>query len=190
MGDCDRMKKYISDYLENNLDPTTRKQFEENLKLYPELSSLTKNVSILPSLLNKLTVYRCSDDFILHLRERIHSGSESTPAKGTIWKFSLALSFLVVIIITVFGVNSIFLKQDTSDNIHEPNNYQIMDSKPVPMPIKSTSSNTYFKDNASIESENIQRSVTDSSEVKSSVVDDKRPIQVKQINKTPIKNKN
>ena len=34
MGDCDRMKKYISDYLENNLDPTTRKQFEKNLKLW------------------------------------------------------------------------------------------------------------------------------------------------------------
>lgn len=186
MGDCDRMKKYISDYLENNLDPTTRKQFEKSLKLYPELDSITKNISILPNLLNTLSVFKCSDDFILNLRQKIHSGSESTFSRGTIWKFSLALSFLVVIIITVFGVKSIFLQQDAKESINNSNEYQTIDPEPVPMQIKSTN-NPYLKKNASMQSEDAQTTPSDSSNVKSNTKNDNHAKQVKQVNKIPIK---
>ena len=64
MGDCDRMKKHISDYLEGSLDPTTRKEFEKNLEIYPELNSITKNISILPSILHQLPSQKCSEEFI------------------------------------------------------------------------------------------------------------------------------
>ncbi len=42
MGDSDRMKNYISDYLENSLDPSTHKEFEDALKL---LSISFKNLN-------------------------------------------------------------------------------------------------------------------------------------------------
>ena len=190
MGDCDRMKKYISDYLENNLDPTTREQFEKNLKLHPELSSITKNISTLPYLLHNLAVYKCSDDFILNLRQKIHSGTETTVAKGNIWKFSLAISFLIVIIVTIFGLNSIFLQRDTTDSLHDSQDYQIIDSKPVQMPIKNSDNNPYLNSKASIKSEDTQTTLTDSSKIPSDAIKDNRVKQVKQINTTPIKNKN
>ena len=40
MGECDRFKPFISDYLEKNLDPTTHQKFEKALadynKIYPD----------------------------------------------------------------------------------------------------------------------------------------------------------
>ena len=77
MNHRDRIKNYISDYLENSLDPSTQKEFEDALENSPELRSMTKRILILSNRLSNLKYYHCSDEFTVKLRERIHSSPES-----------------------------------------------------------------------------------------------------------------
>lgn len=165
MGNCDRMKKHISDYLEGTLDPTTRKEFEKNLEIYPELNSITKNISILPSILHQLPSQKCSDEFMVDLRKRIHSKSKNVVTTIPIKKYSYAFSFLVLIIIAVFGVNNIFLQKDESIGIQESSDYQIDASQPNQVPIKGSFKSPANKDNASIKTKDSQPAITDSSKI-------------------------
>jgi len=73
MGESDRLKYYISDYLDNILDPAIHIEFEEALKSSTDLRNITYKVSTLKLYLNNLSNQTCSNDFSLKLRERIHT---------------------------------------------------------------------------------------------------------------------
>jgi hypothetical protein len=94
MGDSDRMKNYISDYLENSLDPSTHKEFEDALKRSPELRSMSDRMAILSTRLNNLKYRKCSDDFSLKLRKRIHTSSEPLISRQNMVRYSFAASFV------------------------------------------------------------------------------------------------
>jgi anti-sigma factor RsiW len=121
MGDCDRLKKHISDYLEGGLDPTTRKQFEEELRTNPELQQLTNQVQHVSKMLSDLPRHKCKDDFNVRLRERIHSESTNSKFNVNIRRYSLAFSFVVIVGIAIFGINGI-LKDDTRLPAAPPSN--------------------------------------------------------------------
>jgi hypothetical protein len=184
MGNCDRMKKHISDYIEGTLDPTTRKEFEKNLEIYPELNTITKNISILPSILHQLPSQKCSEQFMVNLRKRIHSSSKSPVTKISLKKYSYAISFLVLLIIAVFGVNSIFLQKDDSSGIQEPTDYQIDFTEPNQIPIKSNINNSPNNDNTIIKTKDTQTVITDSLKIPN---EPKRNNQAKQAKQTKIK---
>jgi hypothetical protein len=112
MGDCDKLKNYISDFIEGNLDPTTRKQFEDELRTNTELQQLTNNVRQVSKILTELPQYKCGDDFSIRLRERIHSESSTSKFNVTVRRYAIAISFVVIITIAIFGINGM-LKEDT-----------------------------------------------------------------------------
>jgi hypothetical protein len=99
MGDSDRLKNYISDYLENSLDPSTQKEFEDTLKRSPELRTMTDRIAALSTQLANLKSHKCSDDFSVKLRERIHTTSRPIISRQNIIRYSFAASFIIILVI-------------------------------------------------------------------------------------------
>jgi hypothetical protein len=107
MGDSDRMKNYISDYLENSLDPSTHKDFENALKRSPELRTMTDRVAAVSTHLNSLKHHKCSDEFSVKLRERIHTSSEPLISRQNIVRYSFAASFVIILVIATFAMTNL-----------------------------------------------------------------------------------
>ena len=124
MGDWDRLKNHISDYLEGNLDNSTRKNFEAEIEKNSDLSKVTKRVEKLSNILTNLPEYKCSDDFNQKLRERIHQESSSKIASIPIKKYSFAFSFVVLAVIVIFTFNTFTGQDDTVNNLPESSNIQ------------------------------------------------------------------
>jgi len=106
MGECDRLKHYISDYLDNTLDPSTHKEFEEALKNSTDLKSMTHRVSVLKSQLNNLPNQTCSENFSLKLRERIHTEPQPVISRQNMVRLSFAASFVLILVIATFTLNN------------------------------------------------------------------------------------
>jgi hypothetical protein len=106
MGDSDRMRNYISDYLENSLDPSMHKEFEDVLKRSPDLRSMTDNMKTLSTRLNGLEYLKCSDDFSVKLRERIHTSSEPLISRQAMVRYSFAASFVIILVIAILIITN------------------------------------------------------------------------------------
>lgn len=104
MGDCDRMKKHISDYLDHSLDPTTKNEFEQILGENASLKSLTSKVGKVKNLLGNLQSYQCSEEFNFRLREKIHQ-NQKTSVKDPVKKYVLSVSFAAVLILMFVFIN-------------------------------------------------------------------------------------
>ena len=124
MGDWDRLKNHISDYLEGNLDNSTRKEFETEIEKNSDLRKVTSRVEKLSNLLTNLPDYKCSDDFNQKLRERIHQDSSNTRISFPIKKYSFAFSFVVLAVIVVFTFNFFTGEDDPVNNLPESSNMQ------------------------------------------------------------------
>ena len=116
MGDSDRLKKHISDYIEQNLDPATKDQLEQQMDRDPDLKRITGNVAKIPSLLKGLSPLKTSEDFNVRLREKIHT----EPQRG-LWAFdvkrvSYAFSFIVLIAAIIVTVTNLQEKSELPDN--------------------------------------------------------------------------
>ena len=107
MNHRDRIKNYISDYLENSLDPSTQKEFEDALENSPELRSMTKRILILSNRLSNLKYYHCSDEFTVKLRERIHSSPESFVSRQNFVRYSFAASFIIILIAAILTLTNL-----------------------------------------------------------------------------------
>jgi hypothetical protein len=114
MGDSDRMKNYISDYLENSLDPSTHKEFEDELKRSQELRTITDRVAAVSTHLSNLKKHACSDDFSVKLREKIHTTSEPLISRRTVLRYSFAVSFVIILVIATFTITN--LMSDSPEN--------------------------------------------------------------------------
>jgi hypothetical protein len=130
MGDWDRLKHHISDYLEGNLDNSTRKEFEEEISRNDELKKVTGRVEKLSHMLTNLPEYKCSDDFNQKLRERIHNQSSSKLDNIPIKKISFAISFAVLLVIVVFSFNTFTGSDDPANNLPESSNIESNQSDP------------------------------------------------------------
>lgn len=124
MGDWDRLKNHISDYLEGNLDNSTRKDFEAEIEKNSDLGKVTKRVEKLSNILTNLPEYKCSDDFNQKLRERIHQESSNKTASIPIKKYSFAFSFVVLAVIVIFTINTFTGQDDPVNNMPESSNIQ------------------------------------------------------------------
>jgi len=137
MNECDRLKKHISDYLKNTLDNTSKTEFEKGLSQDPQLRNLTDQVNKMSKMLTGLKSYKCSDDFSVKLREKIHRSDSqaklpATPAK----KYSYAFSFVVVAVLATFMVTAITDEPDNVNTIPETTNIkeQIPSASPTNQP--------------------------------------------------------
>jgi hypothetical protein len=185
MGDCDRMKKHVSDYVDKNLDPTTRKEFEKNLKLSADLRYITKNISVISGLLQMLPSYKCSDDFILNLRQRIHSESGQKVSKTNMMRYSFAFSFVVLAVVAVFVVNNLIDKPAEPAQFQPALENQKIDAGPSNLPA-GTSNNSYIEaDEVDIKLRDAQHVVTDSAGMRNEERNKPGTKYVKQSNKVP-----
>jgi hypothetical protein len=181
MGECDRYKNYISDYLDNTLDPTTHKEFEKALKNSADLQKMTNKVSQLRVQLKKLSYQTCSDDFSLKLRERIHTKPEPLISKKNVVRLSFAFSFVAIIAFTTFSLTNFLDSTEMDVPIQKNSGYQ--DQSPVPSsnPTSSTN-NSAFENDGEIEVniKSSQDALKDSSRTKLSKNPDSRKKQVDQ----------
>ncbi len=112
MGDCDRMKKHISDYLDQSLDPTTKQEYEQSLKNSAELGSLTRNVEQVRTLLGSLETRHCSDDFNVRLRERILHSQEQT-VRDPFKRYALSISFAAIFVLVIVFIYPFSAEEET-----------------------------------------------------------------------------
>lgn len=132
MGDWDRFKNYISDYLEGNLDNSTRKEFELEIDKNNNLQKLTKRVENLSKMLGDLPEYECSDNFNVKLRDRLHRDSSAVKLPVTpLKKYSFAFSFVMLAVIVVFTFNTFTEQDDPVKNLPESSKIQSVQSNPV-----------------------------------------------------------
>jgi hypothetical protein len=111
MGDSDRMKRYISDYLDHTLDPSTQKEFEHALGKNEELRTITSQVARIKNALGNLAAYHCSENFNVALRERIVR-DQNVPVRYPIKKYALSVSFAAVLVVIFFILNP-FTSEDS-----------------------------------------------------------------------------
>ena len=117
MADCDRVKVHVSDYLENQLSPQLKKEFQSHLKSCAECKIIVEQVHVLKSLLAKSTQIKCSDDFNLKLRQKIsESDGKSYVTNSRIKQISFGFSFAAVVFLVFFGMN-FFTDNESNVNI-------------------------------------------------------------------------
>lgn len=164
MGDSDSLKNYMSDYLENSLDPSTHKEFEDALKRSPQLSSMTDRTATLLTHLNKLRYHKCSDEFSLKLRERIHTSSEPLISRQNMIRYSFAASFVIILVIATFSITN--LSSESPDTTPAPKgSYKspVNNTNPVSNPVSGNDANTFVNDgDLNVNTKSNQRAISDS----------------------------
>lgn len=115
MTDCDKVKDFISEYLEKRLTPDLKSELYNHFQVCSSCRIVLERIPKVQSLLNKLSSIQCSDDFSLKLREKIdNSENESVFSRDSVKKVSYGFSFAIFIFIIVFGFN--FFNQAESDS--------------------------------------------------------------------------
>jgi len=151
MGESDRLKHYISDYLDNSLDPTTHNEFEEALKNSSDLKNMTHKVSVLKSQLNNLPNHTCSDDFSLKLRERIHTEPQPVISRHNLVRLSFAASFVLILVIATFSLNNFSDSTEVGPPNQKTSDYQNQTPNPVSNPVSSNNNNVTVNNSDELE---------------------------------------
>lgn len=120
MTDCDKVKEFISEYLEKRLTPGLKSELENHFKVCSSCRIILERIPKVQSLLSDLSSVKCSDNFNLKLREKIaNNENESVFSRESVKKVSYGFSFAIFIFIIVFSFN--FFNQAESDpNINLP----------------------------------------------------------------------
>jgi hypothetical protein len=178
MGDSDRMKNYISDYLENSLDPSTHKEFEDRLKKSPELRSMTDRVAAVTTQLNNLTSHKCSDEFSVKLRERIHTTSEPIISRQNIIRYSFAASFVIILVIATLTITNLSSESPEIPALQGTTQSPAKSPSPVSKPVSpADKQGTQVEDGAmDIKSKSDQNAYSDSVRVQPEKKKNKPPI--------------
>ena len=160
MGDSDSLKNYMSDYLENSLDPSTHKEFEDALKRSPQLSSMTVRTATLLTHLNKLRYHKCSDEFLLKLRERIHTSSEPLISRQNMIRYSFAASLVIILVIATFSITNLSSESpDTTPALKSSYKNPVNNTNPV----SGNDANTFVNDgDLNVNTKSNQRAISDS----------------------------
>lgn len=144
MGDCDSLKKHISDFIEGNLDKATRDEFERGMDRDAGLRKLTSQVGYLSQALNKLPEHKCSSDFSANLRERIHRAEAPSRLPATpVRKYSLAFSLVILVVVSAFIFTS--LGDQKPEPVLQSETPVIRNTNPSVAPVTSTTPGTSDK---------------------------------------------
>ena len=115
MIDCDKVKGFISDYIEKRLTPGLKTELDNHFQQCPNCKLVLERIPKVQSLMNNLKSVKCSDDFNLKLRERI-SGNLNEPmiSRNSFKRVSYGFSFAIFVFVIIFGFN--FFNQAESDS--------------------------------------------------------------------------
>lgn len=163
MGNWDRMKFYISDYLENSLDPTMQIEFEKALESSPELRSQLERVSALKSRLKNLSQYQCSGDFSMKLRERIHSFPQPVLSRPGFLRYSFAVSVVIILAISIVFIYNSSDVQESVPVVKGEAEFQMDQSNPASNPVSDNKVNSFISDDEmDIKTKSSQKTLADS----------------------------
>jgi hypothetical protein len=178
MGDSDRMKNYISDYLENSLDPSTHKEFEDTLNRSPELRSMTDRVAAVSKQLSNLTSHKCSEEFSVKLREKIHTTSEPIISRQNIVRYSFAASFVIILVIATLTITNLSSESPETPALQGSTQSPVKTPNPVSNPVSpGNKSGTMVNDgDLDIKSKSDQNAYNDSTRVQPEKKKNKPPI--------------
>ena len=183
MGESDRLKNYISDYLDNTLDPTTHKEFEKALNSSADLRTMTHKVSVLKSHLNSLSNQTCSDDFSLKLRERIHTEPQPVISRQNLVRLSFAASFVLVLVIATFSLTDFSDSTEVGPPDQKTSDYQNQILNPTTSnPVSGNNNNVIDKDSElEIKTKTSRETLKDSTRTKK--INKNRELRIQQVDK-------
>jgi hypothetical protein len=116
MLDCDKVKEFVSDYIEKRLTPGLKTELDNHFQQCPDCKLVLERIPKVQSLMGNLVSVQCSDDFNLNLRERITGNqNNSVVSKSSIKKLSYGFSFAIFIFLIVFGFNFFNQAEPNSD---------------------------------------------------------------------------
>ncbi len=140
MGDCNRMKKHITDYLDHTLDPSTKKEFEQTLGDSKRLRKITEEVEQIKTSLGALQTYHCSENFNIRLREKILQ-NQKIPVNGPVRRYVLSLSFAAVLVLVMVIFNPFSSEDDGTSPQVPAASMQVLPEKKTPNIQNVTSTN-------------------------------------------------
>jgi len=111
----------ISDYIENNLSMSQRKEFETYLETHPEVKDQVESVKKLMGSMNSMSVVTTSDSFVDDLYKRIATEKKTKSVLKTTRSFAgytplmAGLSAVVVIAIVMLGVEFMPISPNQTD---------------------------------------------------------------------------
>ncbi len=142
MIDCDKFKEHVSDYLEKQLSPQVRSDFERHINQCSECKLIVEQIPQIKSSLSRLGKIQCSNDFSMQLRQRLIAGQQkSYISNANVKKISYGFSFAAAVFLLFLGIN---IFSDTENVIPQAQNKEINSSSSV--------SNQHVK-HASVETE-------------------------------------
>lgn len=160
MINCDKFKEHVSDYLEKQLSPQIKNEFELHLNKCSECKLIVEQVPQIQSSLSQLGKIKCSDDFSLRLRQRLVADQQNPYiSNANVKKISYGFSFAAAVFLLIFGINMFsdsesVIPQAQNKEINSPSsisNQQVKhasaDSKPInELEVKTKSGENSYSD--------------------------------------------
>lgn len=105
MNPCERFKRHISDFIDDEMDPVQRKAVEKHIHMCHQCATKAEQIELVRKSLQRLTRQKCSDDFNVLLRARIRrEGQKKTPRFTLLWeatpRWVPAMGLGVIILVT------------------------------------------------------------------------------------------
>ena len=178
MIDCDKVKEYVSDYIEKHLTPGLKTELDDHFQQCSDCKLVLERIPKLQSIMGNLVSVQCSDDFNLKLRERIAGNqNESMVSSGSFKKVSYGFSFAIFIFVIVFGFN--FFNQAEPDSEILLPQVQKQESTIPSNPsnqniLQTSSSNLTQTEELDVRTKESEGIYSDSAETKSPDVKDRR----------------
>lgn len=177
MIDCDKVKEYVSEYLEKRLTPGLKTELDNHFQNCPDCKSVLERMPKIQSLMSNLEPIKCSDDFNLKLRERIAGNlNESMISTSSFKKVSYGFSFALIIIVTVFGFN-FFNQAETNNDVLLPQvqkQESTIPSNPSKQNFQQASTNLTQTEELDVRTKDSEGIYSDSAKTKSDDIKDPR----------------
>ena len=135
---CDKYVNQINDYLNNQLDVNSKKEFENYLKQDSEFEKIVLDIQSNDSLLRKLPLIRTKSNFIINLNERIDEYENNKFSfintfnklfsKDNAPRFIGALSIFVILSFSMFKISDSNVLSISNNNISETPQIAINDA--------------------------------------------------------------
>ena len=155
---CRKVRRFLWNYLEKNIDQTQKQEIESHLKECPKCSLEASEAAKLREIFNRTEVLRPSPDFNRKLLNRIRTETSATRPEAVIgtrprlswrWAFAAAAAGVVVVLVTLL-YQDILRPEGPGQTISEMPALTQLDQREADEPIPETEtykSTRYVMDN-------------------------------------------
>ena len=127
MGDCDRYKKYYSNYLEQKIDPMIMREIDQHLNHCDKCKKIIRQIGLLQKIMADLPAKRCSENFNLRLHQKIFNRS-TREGSTMVKKYSYAFSFVIATALVAFFIYNHFNNKEQVMDVPQIGSYSETES--------------------------------------------------------------